>query len=193
MTETRPGTGATPAQLMARLREIPQFREIRDDELAAVARVVRPIPVQTGDVLFKQGARGDTMLFVAEGRLKTQLVTGPGQFTDLASVTAGQVVGEMAALDPAPRAAQVSAASDGLVFELSVHGLRELRTTAPAVAATLTSSIIADVTARLRSIDQRIEQELHGGKPVPAAPVAVEPEKQKELGSFGRLWSRFFG
>ncbi len=196
MTQTPHGPAATPAQLMTRLREIPQFRGIRDDELAAVARVVRPIAVHAGDILFTQGARGDTMLFVAEGRLKTQLVTGPGEFTDLAPVTAGQVVGEMAALDPAPRAAQVSAASDGLVFELSVHGLRELRSTAPAVAATLTSSIIADVTARLRSIDQRIEQELHGGKPAAAAStpsIAAGSEKQKEVGSFARLWSRFFG
>jgi CRP-like cAMP-binding protein len=187
---------ASRADLMPRLRELPQFRAISDAEFAAVANVVRPIKVRSGDILFEQGARGDTMLFVAEGRLKTELVTGPGQTTDLGPVTAGQVVGEMAALDPAPRAAQVRAASDGLVFELGVSGLRELRTTAPAVAATLTSSIIADVTARLRSIDQRIEQELNPhaqrGKE-PAKSASGESDKQKELSPFGRLWARFFG
>lgn len=197
-----------------KLRALSQFRDLNEAEFDVVLHHVRLKTMRAGDVLFEQGERGDTMLFVAEGRLRVELVDSHGKTTDLGAVAEGQVVGEMAALDPSPRAARVIAASDGTVFELSVHGLREMRRTAPSVAAALTSSIIGDVTQRLRSINDRIERELNpnkgkgqtAAKPSGAhaarssgvhvtkgAATAAQADRDQEASGFSKFWARLFG
>ena len=55
----------------------------------------------------------------------------------------------------------VGAWMDATGYELSVDALRQLRREAPAAAAAITSAVIGDVTARLRTINERIEQELN--------------------------------
>lgn len=147
------------------LRDLQVFSDLGEADLAAVMALIRQRSFTTGEVVFEQGDRGDTMLFVMGGRLRVELDDGKGNRTDVGSVAAGQVVGEMAALDPAPRAASVIAASDVTAYELSVDALRQLRREAPAAAAAITSAIIGDVTSRLRSINERIEQELNPGAP----------------------------
>lgn len=145
------------------LRALPVFADLDDAHLLAVLQLSRVRSYVSGEVIFEQGDRGDTMLFLISGRLRVELDDGKGNRTDVGTVVAGQVVGEMAALDPAPRAASVIAASDASAYELSVDALRQLRREAPAAAAAITSAIIGDVTARLRSINERIEQELNPG------------------------------
>lgn len=148
------------------LRNLHVFSELNEADFAAVVALARTRSFSSGEVVFEQGDRGDTMLFVLAGRLRVELDDGKGNRTDVGSVAAGQVVGEMAALDPAPRAASVIAASDVTAHELSVDALRQLRREAPAAAAAITAAIIGDVTSRLRGINDRIEQELNPGAPV---------------------------
>lgn len=143
------------------LRALAVFADLDDANLLAVLQLSRVRTFVSGEVIFEQGDRGDTMLFLIAGRLRVELDDGKGNRTDVGTVAAGQVVGEMAALDPAPRAASVIAASDATAYELSVDALRQLRREAPAAAAAITAAIIGDVTARLRSINDRIEQELN--------------------------------
>ncbi len=143
------------------LRDLQVFADLGDADLAAVMQLTRQRSFVSGEVVFEQGDRGDTMLFLVAGRLRVELEDGKGNRTDVGAVVAGQVVGEMAALDPAPRAAHVIAASDATGYELSVDALRQLRREAPAAAAAITSAVIGDVTARLRTINERIEQELN--------------------------------
>lgn len=154
-----------------RLRKVALFRDLEEAEVAAVVQLCQRRPFTTGDALFVQGERGDTLLFVVDGRLRVEIDGPGGQRIELGAVAAGQIVGEMAVLDPAPRLAHVVAASDGAAFELSAAGLRALRSRAPAAAAAITATIIHDVTARIRHINERIDQELGGAPGDPAKPL----------------------
>lgn len=174
-----------------RLRKVALFRDLDEADVAAVVRLCQQRPFGTGDALFVQGQRGDTLLFVVDGRLRVEIDGPGGQRIEVGAVAAGQVVGEMAVLDPAPRLAHVVAVSDGAAFELSAAGLRALRSQAPAAAAAITATIIHDVTARIRHINERIDQELGAAPSEPAKAVAAAAASE-ERGAQA-WWARLFG
>ncbi len=178
----------------ARLRKMAIFRDLEAPDMAAVLQLCKLRPFKTGDALFVQGSRGDTMLFVVDGRLRAEIEGQQGQRTEVGAIGAGQFVGEMAVLDPEPRMAHVVAATDGAAFELSAAGLRELRHVAPAAAASITATIIHDVTARLRLINDRIERELSGEADAAAksgpAPTARNTPGERAPQPW---WARLFG
>jgi CRP-like cAMP-binding protein len=170
------------------------FRDLEAADMAAVLQLCQFREFGAGDTLFVQGSRGDTMLFVVDGRLRVEIEGAQGQRTDVGAVAAGQVVGEMAVLDPAPRMAHVVAATEGAAFELSAAGLRDLRQLAPAAAAAITATIIHDVTARIRHINDRIDQELGNdadGQPKVAAVAAAAQQSPAER-SQAPWWARLF-
>lgn len=171
------------------IRGVKLFSKLAEAEVDALAAALTPRRLAAGSVVFEQHHQGDTMVILIEGKLKVEITDAKGKRTDIREILAGEIVGEMAALDPAPRSTTVKAATDVLVFELSRDALRRLRTTAPGVAAVITSEIIQGVTRRLRSIDERIEKKLH---PPPAPPTTTSTAPaQRSVAS--RIWSLFMG
>jgi CRP/FNR family cyclic AMP-dependent transcriptional regulator len=68
----------------------------------------------TGDTLLNQGDSSDFVVIIIDGYVKISAVTGDGAESLLAIRTAGDVVGELAAMDGLPRSATARAA-DALV------------------------------------------------------------------------------
>lgn len=95
---------AEAEQIFARLPALPLFAELPVDRLRSVARQVRIVRYQTGELLCESGAPEGPMFVVMEG---TAYVNLAGQDTPVAVVTAGDVVGEVAALYGGPRTASV--------------------------------------------------------------------------------------
>jgi len=149
------------------LRQVAIFQHFTDAECDLTLAVMKLRHLRTGDVLFRRGEAGDTMVVVQEGRLRAEIDDGKGHRVEVGAIGPGEVVGEMALLDPAPRTVDVIAACDGVVFELSRDGAMRLRREQPAAFSALVGEIITDVTKRLRSINQRVERELNGDKPKP--------------------------
>ena len=183
------------------LRRIPLFREFTDEECTAVGSLVRVREFATGDVVLHQGAPGDTMVIVLDGRLRVEMTDAKGSRNEVGSVGPGEIVGEMAVLDPAPRAASVVAASGAVVYELGRGDLQKLRAIAPAASATIVSAIIGDVTRRLRQVNQRIDKELN---PQAAAAAQKAPAEKAAPGRavedtasggsvFSRIWAKLTG
>ena len=182
---------ATPGARVESLRSVALFARFDDDEIAALEAVMQHRAVRSGETIFEQGADGNTMIVLLDGMLRVEVSGEDGVSTPVARIQTGEVVGEMAVLDPAPRSASVIAATDCEMLELSRGGLLQLRRQAPSVSSGIVGGIIADVTRRLRDVNKRIDKEL-------------EPEKGKtrvadtkdEAGSddgpslLGKLWQR---
>lgn len=186
------------------LRRIPLFREFDDAACDATIAVLKPRQFNAGDTVFRQGEVGDTMVIVSSGHLRVELESpvqpGKGERTVIGSISAGEIVGEMAVLDPAPRASCVTAVADTSVYELNRAGLQQLRQTCPAASAAIVSAVINDVTRRLRQINKRIDTLLNprtSGVFKPTAPEATsgrpgsEPTETASL--FSRIWARLSG
>jgi hypothetical protein len=155
--------------------------------------------LEPGGVLFAQGAAGDTMVLVGDGKLSIRIEQKPGESHEIGVVSPGELLGEMACIDPAPRSATVIASTTAIVFELGRDGLDALRRMAPALASLVVGGVIRDVTRRLREVDARIERELaprtaptEAQKPAPA-PAAAKAKSPSNFSGFWRIVDRLKG
>ncbi len=101
----------------------------------------RPMTVQAGQYLFKQGDPASEMYVVRSG---TVLLESGGR--TLETVGPGGVIGEMALIDPAPRSATAVAGSDCTVTVVNEYTLLELVRKVPG----LSLEIMRIMAGRLR-------------------------------------------
>lgn len=123
------------------LREVRLFDGCTDAELERIARIADEIAVPAGYVLVYEGDWGHEVFVVAEGEAE---VTAGGRM--LALLGAGAVIGELAALNPAPRTATVVATSPMRFFMFEDHAFAALLDEFPAIAR----RTMTDVAARFQ-------------------------------------------
>ena len=151
----------TPADFPA-LREVKLFRTMSPNDRATVDDLLKLRALRAGTTLFIAGEPGDSMVILARGKLAI-VSTVAGREQIIAEIAAGEFVGEMACIDPAPRSATVRALEDVVLFELTRPDFARLRRLSPGAASALTGEIIHEVTARLRAVDEKIERAMSGG------------------------------
>jgi CRP-like cAMP-binding protein len=108
---------------------------------------------RSGTALFFEGDRSDFVVVLREGRVKVLCTTSGGRELVLALRGAGDLVGELAAIDgdPEPRAATVVALEPVLAQVIAAEIFRDFVASRPRVALGLLRSL----TARLRVADRR--------------------------------------
>lgn len=76
---------------------------------AMLEDLARPVSLESGEVLFSQGDRGDTLYAVTTGSLEISVLAEDGRRLALDVMRAGAVFGEIALFDPGPRTATATA------------------------------------------------------------------------------------
>ena len=89
-----------------RLARLPLFGELDAYDLGHVAGWLRDVELAPGDILIRQGAMPDDVYVLEDGTVE---VTRDGE--RIATLSAGDVVGEIALVDPQRRTATVQAAT----------------------------------------------------------------------------------
>jgi CRP/FNR family transcriptional regulator, cyclic AMP receptor protein len=110
----------------ARLRNIPVFSDLTDDELESIAALAAEVSVPEGKELVREGDYSYDVLAIEEG---TASVERHGEH--LADLGPGDVVGEMGVLERSQRNATVRATSPMLLVTLTGWDVRRLRKSAP--------------------------------------------------------------
>lgn len=133
------------------LKELALFSSLNKRQLRAVADACSQVHYEPGHHLVKELDWGQHMVVIVEG---TATVIRGGKA--IASVGAGDAIGEMSLIDGEPRSASVIAETD--VEGIVIYGtdFRELLATHPAM---VTQLLLAQ-TARLRTLDKQAS--LHG-------------------------------
>lgn len=148
----RAATDAPPAPLitvekMIALRSVPIFSHLAPEELAELARASRENSYLAGEALCIEGERGNEVFILLAGRVKVIRVDEDGEERIINREGPGGMIGEMAVLDPAPRAATVVAEDGGVrVLRLDGEAFREALNDDPAIAA----GVIRTLARRLR-------------------------------------------
>lgn len=124
------------------LKSLEIFRTIPEEHLGEVASILREREVPGGESIIREGEVGTSMFIIVEGRVRVHR-----QAKDLAVLGSGDVFGELAALDPEPRAASVTAMNDSYLFELDGAALYDLMSDRVEVAR----GLIRILCARVRS------------------------------------------
>jgi CRP/FNR family cyclic AMP-dependent transcriptional regulator len=152
MTERQTGALLTIEKVLA-LKQVGLFALIPEEDLIEVAYIATEVHADAGERIMSEGEMGSSMFAIVNGRVR---VHSGGR--EIAMLAPGEVVGELATLDPEPRSADVTAVEDTLLLRIDSSALSELMSEQAAVA----SSIIAVLCRRLRATDKAIS--------LPAAP-----------------------
>lgn len=130
-----------------RLGEVTMFRACSKADLRRIARAGDAYRFVAGEVLVREGQRGNELFVLVEGEAE---VTRGGRH--LARLGPGDYFGELAVLEPVARNATVTATADG---ESLIIGCRELGALLADVPA-LTRKLLVGMARRLHEADERV-------------------------------------
>ena len=92
------------------IRGVPLFADLSEEDLDRLCAGSELIELAPDEVLFNEGDDGDSAYVIIDGEVKIIKVTGEREVL-LARRNPGDVIGEMALLDSAPRMASVRSCS----------------------------------------------------------------------------------
>lgn len=140
----------TLEELLAR---IDLFKDLEEDELGAVAQLARRREIPKASLIFETGDDAAEVFVIASGKVKIVSASAEGKELILATLGAGQVFGEMALLESAPRSA--SAAADTAVELVAIHRkeFQQLLENHPGISLKL----MRILSGRLRRANRRMQ------------------------------------
>ena len=110
----------------SRLRSIPLFEEVGDEELSQIAPFANEVSVEEGKVLVREGDFSYELMAIEEGSAQ---VTRGGEF--VAELGPGDFFGEMGLLERTLRNATVTATSPMRLITLTGWDLKRVERAAP--------------------------------------------------------------
>ena len=140
--------------MLARLRQVSLFAGLADDDLARICTEATDLRLAPGEVLFHEGDRGDRAFLVASGEVEVLKATGSGEAV-LAVRSDGEVIGEMALLEAAPRSATVRARTATELVSIPRGALDDLLTTSPSAAR----AVFGLLVRRVRETNDRLRHQ----------------------------------
>ncbi|HEX9010701.1 MAG TPA: cyclic nucleotide-binding domain-containing protein [Holophagaceae bacterium] len=155
------GRLATPEAPLAAIEKlmylhgVPLFGELGPEDLEAMAASARERRWAAGDTLCRQGEWSDDVFLLLRGRVRAWVQAAEGHPRVLGDSTEGAGLGEMAALDPAPRTATLTALSEVKALVLDGAAFRNSLQARPEVAG----GVLRVLTRRLRSLIREVQAE----------------------------------
>lgn len=127
------------------LERHPLLAHLPPERLSRLAREGEVETWKAGEDIVAEGSLGDALFLILSGEVA---VHRDGK--TFATLSAGDVFGEMSMVEPAPRSASVSAMSPTFLFRLPHDSLHRLLIDDPATASALLVQIVKTLSERLR-------------------------------------------
>ena len=138
------------------LKKVDLFAELPDEDLLAICGTAIEMTLADGELLFAEGDRGDKAYIIKEGQLEITKQTG-GREVLLAVRGEGDVIGEIALLEEAPRMASVRARVPTALISIRKGMLDNLLATSPSAARAMLQTVLErwrGTQAQLRQTEQ---------------------------------------
>lgn len=137
------------------------FQVIQDSLLRDLAERGRVTSFGKGDVLIREGDRGDTMLVILSGRVKIFSSNSDGKEVIYNIYGVGETIGEMA-LDHGTRSASVLAMEETTCSIINHDELRRYIAANPDFAMQLIAKLISRTRVAVESLRQMALMDVHG-------------------------------
>lgn len=154
----RPGAAApdspttTASAGLAALRLAPILAGVAEERLAKLAARARWLLHDAGEMVVDLGDATDEVFFVCDGAVRVVMRTVLGREAILNELGAGEIFGELAAIDGYPRSANVTALRRTRLCAVPADAFLELALGSPIVGRRLLRLLVA----RLRAKDERL-------------------------------------
>jgi CRP-like cAMP-binding protein len=150
------------------LRDIALFADLSEDELVRIAERCRWIDCAAGRHIVDHLDETTDCFLITSGSVRVIVNSSSGKEITFRDIGAGEIVGELSALDGRPRSASVVALTDARIARLPSIHLWDILQRRPDVAAVL----IRRLTALVRQMSDRV---------VAITALPVGPRVQAEL------------
>lgn len=142
LTDTpTPVSSAATSERVLLLKSVGIFSATPAAVLGQLADALEEVTLPIGELLFAKGDLGTSMFVIVEGLVRVHI----GDQT-VVELGAGEIVGELAALDPEPRSASVSALEPTRLFRIEQEVLLELMADHPEIV----QGVIRELAQRIR-------------------------------------------
>jgi signal transduction histidine kinase len=135
------------------LRKIPLFSHLSGEDLKRLCGMAEVVQLNPGAMLFEEGKNGDLAYVIMDGQVEISKLADRTNVV-LAVRGAGELIGEMALLEDAPRMASAKATSDCQLLAIGRKKLEELLSSSPSSAR----DMLRTVTGRLRETEALLRQ-----------------------------------
>jgi CRP/FNR family transcriptional regulator len=141
------------------LARVDLFSGLRKKELKEIATFCREGVYRPGAVLISQGEKGLGLFILTKGTVRITRANSPdGAEQVLGTVSAWDVIGEMALLDDLPRSATVTAVDEVTVLVLPFWDFRILMRRILRSDPDVGLDLMAVLSRRLRKAEQRVNE-----------------------------------
>ncbi len=154
--EGQRGYSASVQDRVEQLSQVALFSSLKPQALELLARVSTEESYALGTRIFAHGETGDRLYLILEGKVRiSREVAGMGEEA-LAVLGAGQVFGEMALLDEAPRSADAIVHERCRLLVLPKGGFDELLFLHKELAYEVLWSFVRLLVTRLRDTNEKL-------------------------------------
>lgn len=169
--------GTPNPALEAFIKTIPLFAYATGDDLTEVLRLLRPIELEPGQVLFREGDPGRAMWVLGEGvEVSVASTQGKQRPVVVAYAKGGDVLGEMALVDDGPRSGTAIVTQGGHAHEIDAQEFHAMRATFVPAAFKVLRKLAVDLCGRLRQTNERIVASGHAHVETPPLPPGPRPD-----------------
>ncbi len=138
-------------------KTIPLFQDLSPQELTKVGGICQKVSFRKGDRIFEYGDKGDALYIIRSGGVEVILPCGKaGEQEIVAKLGPGDIVGEMALFEKAPRSASIEAVEDSRMFRIKREYFDKLIEENHEISLKLYKRLTVLLCSRLRDTTERL-------------------------------------
>src|SRR5438874_10627018 len=164
------------------LRKHPIFCDLEPEALDQLCRYAKHITLKRGASIFCKGDPGNSLFAVISGTVKISISSPDGRNAILNLIGPGEIFGDIAVLDGAPRSADATANTNCEFFVIDRREFLPFVRSQPA----LSMKFIELLCARLRWTSEQVEQIILQNLPGRLASALLRLTEKHKLGPQGR-------
>ena len=135
---------------------IPILARLKDEELKTIQKYLNLIEVIPGEIVFKEGDRGDYVCFVVDGALDVLKRSETGESIVISTLSKGRSIGEMAVIDELPRSATVKARTKSTLLTLSRENFNYILAEHSTIGVKILKGVARLLSMSLRKTSSRL-------------------------------------
>lgn len=147
-----PSSSATLFGTSRHQQRVQIFSGLSPDEMTRIAAYARSLRKARGEFIYMPGDRADHVFILKQGRVKLSVLSESGKEIAIDIIQPGEIFGEFALVDEAPRSNMAQALDDVLVWVFAKHDFTHLIASQPKLAL----SYIRLVGDRRRRMEKKL-------------------------------------
>ncbi len=150
------------------LRQVDIFYDLEDEQLHKLASICHEEAYGEGEVVFEENTMGDSLYIIQGGEVRILIdpqTLGVAEAqslarTTVATLTRGQIFGEVALVDPGLRSASAECTTDTRLLTIQREAFDELCEQDSELGYRVMKNIAADLCLKIRQTDMIVREQL---------------------------------